>query len=274
MSPELKTKISEDLETTGFGSEMRAAQIALQSGWNCQPGDSYLDYHENKTREIDLSIGKSKWLGGGAYSEYHIKVEVKKSERPWIALTKDKGALDHDAWSNPSAFSHLPFEASALAGDLRATSYLHKLSWVGYGVHELGKKPNQPSGWYAAAIGASKACAHAAAHFYDRDNLPHPDHDEDRPNTIMEGTGETALVITQPVVVLEGTLARAWIDDSAQIQVEEADIVPLKLHLRTKGHLLESFRVDLVRLESLSMYLEHQDKRIDHLSNRVRASLP
>ncbi|MEL7168244.1 MAG: hypothetical protein AAGN64_02715, partial [Bacteroidota bacterium] len=219
---------------------------------------------ENKTREIDLSLSKSRRLGDNAFAEYHIRVEVKKSQRPWVVLTKSKGILDREAWSNPSAHSHLPFEPYELAADLRNTSYLNEVGWIGYGVHELGKKPNQPSGWYAAAVGAAKACADAAAVLYWKDDLPHPDQEKRSP-TVMEGTGETLLLFTQPVVVLEGNLVRAWIGEDGKIQIEEIEIAPLRLHLRAHGHLQPSFRIDLVTLPALNRYLGHQDSRFDRL---------
>ncbi len=51
---ELEKKIVDDLEKSGFGTEMRALKIFLDAGWTCQGSPSFYDKDNHQTREFDL----------------------------------------------------------------------------------------------------------------------------------------------------------------------------------------------------------------------------
>lgn len=270
MNPELEQRIRSDLLNSGYGSEMRAAKAALDAGWRCSPSASYFDLEEKKTREIDLNTYKTYHDSElKIYVEYQVLVEVKSSKQPWIVFSREVDSkLEREGWSNPSAHAFLPLTPATLSDVLNKTSLTKELGWIGYGVHELCKSPNQPSRWYAAAIVASKAAAYNASVFYPDDQIPHPEIGEAPQALSFEN--ESLLAITQPVVVIDASLVRAWLDEAAEIQLEEVDVAPLRLNFRTMGHLQRSFRVDLVTLRSFGQYLERQAKRFDVLCASIR----
>jgi len=262
MNKELLEKVRADIEKTGFGSEMHAMKVFLDAGWGCKPGKGYFDQDEQKTREIDLAVHRSvhDWTeSSNILFEYHVLAEVRKSERPWIVFTHDVSPTLGEGWSNPSIYRNLPCSASEISPLLAETSTRRGIPWMGYGVHEAFKNPNEPSRWYSAAVHACKACA---------DDLTHEAYSDET----LKGFGSgTFLVLSNPIVILDGTLIRAWLDSGAQLQLEEIELAPLEFDFRTRNLKHDSYRLDIVTLNGLSSFIDRTNERVDKIYELLRA---
>ena len=58
MNEELNQRLLEDLNKSGFGSEMRAIRQFLRREWPCKGGSHYFHEDENKNHEIDIEAAK------------------------------------------------------------------------------------------------------------------------------------------------------------------------------------------------------------------------
>ncbi|UVM36374.1 hypothetical protein LOY28_16740 [Pseudomonas sp. B21-017] len=93
MNTELIKKIIDDLEKSGFSTELQARRIFQDSGWSVNAGYGYLDKDENKSREIDIlatKVKSSKHNGKSfVHSEFHVCAEVKKPKSlGWFLISK------------------------------------------------------------------------------------------------------------------------------------------------------------------------------------------
>ena len=259
LSDDLAKRISEDIQKSGFGSEMSAMKIFLDAGWGCNPGKSYFDHDEKKIREIDLEAycGKQDWSlenkGRNILFEYHVLAEVKKSERPWIVFSHEAGLGSCDGWDNPYVNWNLPCKLSDISPILANTSTRHELSWMGYNIHEAFKEPTQSSRWYSAAVSVCKACA---------DDFNHEAYSED----MLKGWGkDTFLAMANPIVILDGIMVRASLSKTAKVQLEQIDFAPFIFEFRTPALKRGSCRLDIVTLAGLPHFIKQTNKRIEKI---------
>jgi len=264
MNAELHAKILQDLQKSGFASEMRAIRAFRDAGWQCSGAGTYFDLDEGITRTIDLKayeLARDREIGDGGFEfEYELFVEVKKSERPWIVFRQaeiSKGT--GDAWENPFVSHHPACPLGELTPLLRQHSVRKKLGWMGYGVHESFKEPQDTGRWYAAAVSACKATYDFVRH----EAFQHLDHMPKR----------TFLMMTHPVVIIDGPLWSAELRDGEDPNLEEIEFAPFNFEFGTANYKQKTYRVDLVRLESLTNYLKTLKERIDAITAHLRQSI-
>ncbi len=88
---DLEKKILDDIQKTGFASELRVISALLEQGWNTDHGETYEDKDENKSREIDITASKPAYDPQVAFRfNFTLVIEVKRSEQPWIVFTTDR----------------------------------------------------------------------------------------------------------------------------------------------------------------------------------------
>jgi hypothetical protein len=90
---ELTNKLLEDIEKTGFPSELKVARAFLANGLQVGQNEHYIDYDDNKGREIDISgvqLAMSS-VGEIRYAALElIYAEVKRSlSKPWVIFTSE-----------------------------------------------------------------------------------------------------------------------------------------------------------------------------------------
>lgn len=261
MNQELHNKILEDLDKSGFGSEMRAIRAFLTREWRCRGGYHYFDEDANQNKEADLEAwnmdSEDLTEENVLVTALYIIAEVKKTERPWIVFKRD---LTHrfetlDAWNNLTYTIHLPFELYHLSGVMSEHSLLGMLGWKGYSIHESFKKPNAPSRWYSAFVSVCKAAEYERAK-----------HAEGAP-TQMESWHEFSMV--KPVVIVDGPLMAASLNEAGEVSLEEIDFAPFEFAHKSKMSTKNSYRVDVVRLSSMSKYIDLSEQRL----NAVKATI-
>jgi hypothetical protein len=163
MDADFLKKVTEDLSTSGFASEMRAIQVFLRNRWRCSGNTSYYDRDEGKVREIDISAYL--WQrcdlvdNRHVISYFFVVAEVKKSDKPWVVF-REKVTRPLDAWNNLAHCNWSDSLNPEIADAISEDSLLTMLGWRGYGIHESFKKPDQPSRWYSALVSVCKASEH------------------------------------------------------------------------------------------------------------------
>src|ERR1051325_3030545 len=87
----LEEKIKEDVQLTGFPTEIVSASRMLQRDWHVSHNPSFLDEDENKNREFDIWASKDKpvaqFPANGLLLSICLLAECKKSNHPWVFFT-------------------------------------------------------------------------------------------------------------------------------------------------------------------------------------------
>ncbi len=260
MNDELRQKLLADIETTGFGAEMRAIQIFEEAGWSSPGPSAYFDRDSKITREIDIKAhlafnniyGKQKRASTDRHVTYFyaISAEVKRSSVPWIVFrhnyTSDTAPHMLDAWNNLIGTYGMT-NGSEIYSELSRHSLAETLGWRGHGVHEAFKKPDSASRWYSAFVAACKAAeANLAANMIE----------EEEPVDDVR----IEFFFSKPVVILDGQLVAATLR-SGEVTLEEIDAATFEFTFQTEAYNRLSYSVDLVTLSWLPEYLSLSRKR-------------
>lgn len=266
----LINKIVNDIKKTGFASEMKAIKKFNAKSWECSGNFNFFDKDEEITRESDLRASQS--LTNKNFSDFeklircffYIVGEVKKTKNPWIIFKENIQETNtpkkYDAYDNCIFTRNLPFEKPRLVSYIHKFSLLDTLNFLGYGIHEFNKDPNQPSKWYSACTSICKAAEYVLTteeEFYKQ--LSTKDiNSKVSPNIL---TSSLLFTFIKPIVIIDGKLFSAELDQNSDIFVEEIYFAPLKFYFKTKNYKRSSYNIDIVTLEHLDSYLDISEKR-------------
>jgi hypothetical protein len=260
MNEEMQKKIVADLEKAGFRAEMQAMRTLLSRKWHCAGSSSYMDKDDRKSREIDITahhwMKKDIGQGKNIISYFHVVAEVKKSERPWVVFGRrlpEGSGERQDAWDNLVHCEGPREWKPKLVKSLSEESLLNRTAFLGYGIHESFKGPEQPSRWYPAFL----ACCKAAEWTLESSTEHARDESEYASSELMSA----CFTFVQPVIILDGILVSAKLGESGEISVAEAKEVALRFAYNSPQYERASYRVDIVRLPNLATYLKHCELR-------------
>jgi len=264
MNDELHKKILSDLDQSGFGSEMRSIRAFLAKDWGCRGGYYYFDEDTKQNRETDLQawhVKSKRFEGHTLLTEFGIIAEVKKTERPWVVFKREHthGLEELDAWNNLTCAVHLPCNLFELVDVLSQHSLLQTLGWRGYSIHESFKKPDAPSRWYSAFVSVCKA---TEAEFVR--------HSKGRPDLAIWHE----FSIFKPVVIVDGPLMAASLNDAGEVNLEEIDFAPFEFVHKSTMSTTDAYRVDLVKLDSLPKYVDLSEQRLDAITSTLESFMP
>jgi hypothetical protein len=80
-----ETKILQELQKTGYPTEIVSASLMQWRGWGVIHNPTYLDDSEDRSREFDIRAYKSFDFEDGRFSiGVYLITECKKSEKPWV----------------------------------------------------------------------------------------------------------------------------------------------------------------------------------------------
>jgi hypothetical protein len=138
-----------------------------------------------------------------------------------------------------------------MARGLTEHSLIKINGWLGSGIHESFKNPDQPSRWYSSFVSVSKASDYYLEHISPGG--------EQQTDNILENSCEVHFV--QPLVVLNAPLFRAVMLENGDIEVTEIESAAFEFEYKSKNYENSPFRVDLVTLDGLDTYIESVKKR-------------
>lgn len=268
MNPELEKKLVEDLEKSGFGSEMRAMKSFLSCNWHCTGFADYFDLDIEQTRQIDLHAYKpmSKEIDkeNRVRIEFFIEAEVKKSEKPWIVFKEPVNAfLFSDAWGNLVDHYNFGFEPHKLSDAMTNDSLSQILGWNAYGIHESFKRPEAPSRWYPAFATVCKA----AESTFEK-NFSYYREQKEKGRVLYERDVH-GLLFVKPVVILDGMLFAASLTETAEISLEEIKFAPVEFTYKSRNCQKGKYHVDIVALSNLEEYIALSERRQKAMLNAL-----
>jgi hypothetical protein len=169
------------------------------------------------------------------------------------------GLEEIDAWNNLTCAVHLPCNHFELVNVLSQDSLLQALGWRGYSIHESFKKPDAPSRWYSAFVSVCKATEAELVR-----------HSKGRPDLAIWHE----FSIFKPVVILDGPLMAASLNDAGEVNLEEIDFAPFEFVHKSTMSTAEAYRVDLVKLDSLSKYVDLSEQRLNAITSTLESFMP
>jgi len=235
---------------------MLAIDAFIRHQWECEGSVGFHDKDEDLGREIDLHAHRSLGIDhAGRFARFSFRLigEVKKSERPWVALREHSlGKIELvDAWGNLTSGVHLPDDRFALEPQLSRYSLLQDQGWRARGIHESFKHPNASEASHSAFIAVCKAAESAL------------EAEEAELHQLRSGFEDsTFLTLIKPVVILDGVLTSATLAPDGSIEVAPINGAALRFQFRTSRYTRENYNVDVVTLGYLESYLELAEKRI------------
>jgi hypothetical protein len=271
MDSELRTKILNDIEKTGFVTELRAFSTLMSHGWSCEHSTTFEDKDENCSREIDIVATKTEFIEDiGLQVVMHLVVEVKKANRPWIIFTTQPD-LHTVGWRILSKAQNLYYSKEntlvpILNIDCIESGNPRELrSRVGKAFHELEKEHKEKSQIYSALISASKA----AYYFSVRYGF------EERKEFMPFQRSQIEIFI--PVVLMNGKLVEVYSNSDHEIEVIEQKYIPVELRYSSpsyrKGDWDIEFFPDVVTHDYFKEYLETMEGWRSTIVEKVSALL-
>lgn len=246
----LEEKVAEDLTKSGFSAEMLALKIFKNEEWNTTGISTYFDLDEEKTRESDIKahITKYERINNELVAQCFFQVvgEVKKTNKPWVIFKE----IPHYDWVlgekwDSLIFSHgLKKNKNELTKSLSKNSLSEKFGWLGNGIHEAFKSPDQPSRWYPALVSVCKAAEHAL-----KANSRGTTNSDENKSTYPH------IFFVKPLLIIDGVLMSAELNNENDIDVNKIDAATIKFGFQTNNYTRGSYTVDVVTLSFLDEYL-------------------
>jgi hypothetical protein len=257
---DLKQKILADIYQTGFVTELLVGKKLIKAGWRVSHGASYFDVDTGKSRELDIiatRVKKDEELD--FYLVFQLVTQVKSSKRPWVIFTspitdRDRGWLIAHCIENFLPHTHLPFPEVG-QGIMR-----ENISRSGTAFHEAFKAPSETSQIFEAVVSACKATSYQTDSFARETEWADPTA-EDLP---FYPHGMKFLRIFIPLVVIDGLLFEAFLDDKGEVQIDQRSYIPVdftysQIDRRRQGTSLdpadEHYFPDVITLDGVESYL-------------------
>lgn len=107
MGEDMISKISNEIEKTGFPLELRVAEFLTNRGYYVTHSLYYIDEEENKSREVDLRAWHNTVIKNidrrSCFIRNCLLIECKKTtNKPWVFLSSSVSAFDPDIFNLPS----------------------------------------------------------------------------------------------------------------------------------------------------------------------------
>jgi hypothetical protein len=265
MTEDLEKKLADDILKSGFGSEIRSLKIIKEAGWHATGSSHYIDLDTGLSRESDIQAHTLVHLASDDDKEiffqsfYSLSIEVKKSDKPLIVFReKPNFSFEISECGYGLAFCDglNTIRGFTGSGFLSESSLAEKLGWYGNGMHESFKKPDQPSRWYAACVSVCKAAEHEL-----KQNSWEVD---------PSSSQYPYLWISKPVIVLDGLLYSADLDEDHELLLTPEKFSSLKFVFQNQNYKRREYFVDIVTLDNLKEYLSFCSDRNRKISEKLK----
>ena len=258
MEKDLKTKIAEDIQKSGFGSEMKALKILRAAGWTATGLAYYTDLESNSTRETDIKAhlciyDETKDDKDSSFTSFFgLSIEVKKTEKPWVVF-KEQPTYSFEVLEGHRSLYFVdglnPKLPNGIPGTIQKSGLAKEIGWFGNGLHESFKSPDQSSRWYSAFVSVCKASEEALKeNSWTVDKVKHSDQ-------------TPYLWFNKPLIVIDGNLFSATLDEKTELVITEEEMCSVKFVFKNEHYTRGEYFVDLVTLSALNKYLEFCSKR-------------
>jgi len=257
----LEDEILNDIQKTGFVTELKAVSLFIEKGWSTEHSTTYEDKDENRSREIDIVATKVEYIRElGFRLIINLVCEVKKSERPWIIFTTRRtlGSLGWRIMHNLVNTFIIKESKTSKTGKSRHSildfdsidkkNIREHENRVGKAFHELKKNPGEKSKIYEALITSSKASKYFND-LYEEKN--------DEKEFVPDGMSELEFFL--PTVILDGKLFEVYNQTNGDMKVHSKQYIPVEMKYSSpnyrKGNWDVDFFPDVITFDYLSDHL-------------------
>lgn len=271
----LEQSVLEELERTGYPTEIVSASIMQQRDWAVIHNPSYLDDSEGQSREFDIRAYRKKLIKMGANDfsiGYYLITECKKSEKPWVFFTTPEkhgdsrlGNVIKYSLAKKQVFTDNEHPESLVPDDeLRKFHHYFQQQHLARTFHEPLKgqeKSGHSQMIYSAVMSAIKATIF---------------HYNDSPIGSW-------LRVYYPVIVFSGDLFEARVDANKKIDILPVQYLQLSFHYIVPREPspprfsvwenLHEFIIDIVHENHLNEFLEDIEKEHETLSNYLDSTI-
>lgn len=208
-----KKEIIEDLNKSGFPTEVKVQQVLEKDGWMIK-SSLFEDSDASVHREIDIHALKidfrymkkaPKKTKAGDENKFisHLLIEIKKSDKPWIffnnGFTNWPWVAPENYKSENTDFHYLMIDDLKELG-LKTHRYENSTFHKSY--HVAFSKPSQPSPIYESLVKTSKSIRYFKKQY---------------------GTGKYVIHNFIPLVIFEGKLWSAYLNKDQDIDMKQVN---------------------------------------------------
>ena len=266
----LEQKILDELNKTGYPTEIVSASIMQRRAWGVIHNPSYFDDSEGRSREFDIRAFRQKpvksWGESSAVGVYLI-TECKKSEKPWVFFTTperhNQSRLGEAIkCGNPEIqIFTIATSSKSLISDEELRKFHHyfqqpRLARTFYEPLKGQEKSQHSTMIYSAVMSSIKA------------TLFHKN----------ESPAKNSLMIYYPLIVFSGNLFDAQVDSNKNIDLLPVKYLQLSFNYRTRsvtpntGWTFDNshkFILDVVHETYLDKFLEVIEEEHDILTKHL-----
>lgn len=259
----IKQRILEDLEKTGFPTELRAGQIFAEAGRELLYNVYYIDEDENKGREIDII---ATCLAACDYAQLYLCqyfiCSVKKSKKPWIIFSNDIGEYGDPGW-------HRLYLDDGINRDILSADELGEKSTIS-GFKRFGNAYNvafhdSNKEIYDALCSSVKAS--------ESFRKLHQKWDAEEMNNMRETSTFKSLFLFEPLVILDGQLYEAYLDSNNKLAVKRIHHIPVCFGYVSLSYKhadeFSDYYVEIVTLDELANLVHKKDIWLDGIAKSI-----
>jgi hypothetical protein len=272
------------LHRTGRLPELQVVRSLIQREWKAQHSATYADLDEQINREVDVLATKfSSPSDAGVFFIFHLAVEVKHSEGPWIALVTPasfkRSPLDLLTATNTRSHSdaarldeRLPFlSANCYEVDYLRERAVHFARSVVSMPHKIddtdAKRGKSQTPSSSRATEAILQSVKAARFFTDQAQ-------EQYNQRINPKHQLNEVRVFHPVVVTDAQLFTVRLEEDGKEVVEEQEWIPAIISYSSpsyrKGTFGDTYYPDIVSLRGFEAYLARVESWIAVMAERMK----
>lgn len=253
---ELLDKVRKDIPQTGFVTEMLVTAMFRAGGWIAVDHTYYVDKDENKGREIDVVAVKAVDVESEKRKislTLALAVEIKKvSSKPWVVFTSSRAATEniHDFFATllvrlnnqeiwfHELYNNHPIKDSAALGRVAYQAFQNKKPPTS----DTAKDEGYSLQTFGAFVSCFKASDQLIGLIRQGENAPLRDNTTNRKTY---GVG-----IVHGLIVIDGKLFTANVQDRHNIDVQESECVPYIFNYASKEYGNRRMLIDVVTVRA------------------------
>jgi hypothetical protein len=254
MSDELIDRILVEINKTGFPLELKVSHLLKSRGYYVNQSVYYMDQDENKARELDIKAINNKTyllnpedikpnsISNSIYIRNWLVIECKKSEnKPWVFLSSDRDTYDDNDLIElllRNYKENIPFSYAEIA-KIKSVHPFTKFSKVARSFFEAFKGSESSEAIFKALTTVVKSSL-----YFSRN-----DDKED-------------IWILYPIVVFDGRMFDATINEIGEVSVLETEAVIFTYHYTTHDD-KRTITIPIIREDALSNFPKKLEESLD-----------
>ncbi len=258
MTEDFRHKLLADIKKTGYPIELEVGNIISKHSKNVNYNQYYFDKDEQKGNEIDVTANMN------SYSEnvlvgLNLICEVKKSpERPWVIFSTRRTSIEYEGYLR--MHYGVGVDANILSfEDMQKKATSTEFSRIGRSYYEGFKSDDQRSQIFKALTSAVKASEECAER-----NDPNSEENKD-----WRIEGQVQISFVEPIVVLDGLLFEAYLDEKDTLKLDQIDYIPISFGYISSQYKRSGYLVDVVTIKELPNLLSGKQAWIDYMKDAI-----